>query len=330
MPSVYQVAMNPIGKDRNLARKCYGTGSAVLVHVRTWPYGHGRRFTLRVGPRLYRRARGPAPPGDGSTRSRLDALACARFLYWGLFISAKKKKKKKKKMAVSVHELYPSLLDQCGRGDVRTVQYLLNQGLNVDYIDNKGNFPLLMASSFGRLELIKFLLDEGANIDLVNPRGESALSKAIERGQTEVASLLQQYGAKSKQVSTSSQSQSSLREVLGEEAAASTTSFEQVPKLHGHTRPEISSALKLLLPIASRWANIGVVLGVPIGIVDAIKYDNRNSCSACLREMLIEWLKQVDPPPTWENLIEAIELFDPYIAHKARTHFSSNCYAMIL
>ena len=128
------------------------------------------------------------------------------------------------KMAVSVHELYPSLLDSCGRGDVITVQYLLNQGLNVDYIDKNGDFPLLMASSFGRLELIKFLLDKGASIDLVNPRGESALSKAIERDQTEVASLLQQYGAKNKRISTS---QSSTREVLGEEAATSTTSFER-------------------------------------------------------------------------------------------------------
>ena len=72
-------------------------------------------------------------------------------------------------MAVSVNELYPSLLDSCGRGDVLTAQYLLNQGLNVDYIDKRGDFPLLMASSFGRLELVKFLLDEGASIDLVNP-----------------------------------------------------------------------------------------------------------------------------------------------------------------
>ena len=162
-------------------------------------------------------------------------------------------------------------------------------------------------------------MDLGSSVDLVNPRGESALSKAIERDQTEVVSLLQQHGAKNNQVSTSRQSQSALREVPGEEAATSTTSFEKPPKLHDHTRPEISSALKLLLPIASKWQNIGVLLGVPIEIVDAIKYENRHSYSMCLIEMLTYWLKQVDPPPTWKDLIEAIELFDPYVAHKART-----------
>ena len=226
-------------------------------------------------------------------------------------------------MAVSVNELYPSLLDSCGRGDVLTAQYLLNQGLNVDYIDRRGDFPLLMASAFGRLELVKFLLDEGASIDLVNPRGESALSKAIERGQTEVASLLQQYGAKNKPAYEQSPLRAEVQRV-GEDVS-STTSSEEPPKAHGYSRPELSSAITLLRPIASKWMNIGVVLGVPIDILDAIKYEASQSCNACLREMLRVWLnsKQVDPPPTWDNFIEAIELFEPYIAYKARRDFVS-------
>jgi hypothetical protein len=220
---------------------------------------------------------------------------------------------------VSVEKLYPSLLDSCGRGDVITTQFLLNQGLNVDYIDEKGNFPLLMASWFGRLELIKFLLDEGgASIDLVNPRGESALSKATEEGQTEIASLLQQYGANSEQISTPKQSSGhSVKEELGDDKATTAISHRVGPEVLG-------PALSLLFPVASHWQNIGVLLDISPYALRFIRYDNPNSATGCLREVLIKWVKRVDPPPTWEELMEAIELINPYLAYKGRTYMYFN------
>lgn len=40
-----------------------------------------------------------------------------------------------------------------------------------------------------------------------------------------------------------------------------------------------------------------------------------------LREMLVEWLKQVKPPPTWTQLADAVEPFDPAKAEHLRSTY---------
>ena len=37
--------------------------------------------------------------------------------------------------------------------------------------------------------------------------------------------------------------------------------------------------------------------------------------------MLSEWLKQVDPPPTWKDITEAVETVDANKAQEMRTRF---------
>lgn len=79
---------------------------------------------------------------------------------------------------VTLSDLYPSLLDMCGKGDLCLVKYLLNEGLDVNHVDEEGKFPLLVAScSFGKLEIVKFLLEHGANMDLLNSRKEPPVFK---------------------------------------------------------------------------------------------------------------------------------------------------------
>ena len=81
--------------------------------------------------------------------------------------------------------------------------------------------------------------------------------------------------------------------------------------------PCIRPALSLLLPLAHQWQNIGTLLDIPDGKLDIIKY-NEQGVENHLREMVKLWLKQIDPPPTWSGLAEAVEAFNPSIAEKLR------------
>ena len=65
-----------------------------------------------------------------------------------------------------------------------------------------------------------------------------------------------------------------------------------------------------LKPLASNWKTIGVFLDVDIDDLDRIECEWNGVVIDCLREMLSWWLKQVTPPPTWADLIDAVEQID--------------------
>lgn len=211
-------------------------------------------------------------------------------------------------MAVSIYDLYPSLLDACGRGDVLTAKYLLNEGLDVNYIDHEGDFPLLVASTFGRVAVVDSPLDQGANINLVNSRGESALYVAIKSGRTEVASLLKERGA-------------TLNDVPVKTGSDETTGQTYTPSLY-QEQPQnqevltLSTASRQLIPIADEWENIGLLLNVPDDTLMKIKR-YYSSVKMRIHEVLRIWMKQEQPQNvSWKKLAEAVEPIDPYVAHK--------------
>ena len=59
--------------------------------------------------------------------------------------------------------------------------------------------------------------------------------------------------------------------------------------------------------MADKWKMIGVLLEIPKGRLEDIATKYRDDLHSCLAEMLETWLKQVDPPPTWAAIIEAVE-----------------------
>ena len=70
--------------------------------------------------------------------------------------------------------------------------------------------------------------------------------------------------------------------------------------------PKFSVLLKeLLSKVSDKWENIGLLLDLEIGQLDAIKSGHRDPHD-CFREMLKLWLNRDDPPPTWSAIIEAI------------------------
>ena len=54
--------------------------------------------------------------------------------------------------------------------------------------------------------------------------------------------------------------------------------------------------------------------------MDIISADESDMHSR-LQAMLIEWLKQVHPPPTWIQLADAVELFDQAKAEELRARY---------
>ena len=86
-------------------------------------------------------------------------------------------------------------------------------------------------------------------------------------------------------------------------------------------KPKLKDAFKKLLPLAADWNNIGVLLGIKDNILREIRHNEKQGYD-CLREMLSEWLKIDNPPPTWNSLADAVKLFNAAIAQEIK-----NCIA---
>ena len=54
------------------------------------------------------------------------------------------------------------------------------------------------------------------------------------------------------------------------------------------------------------WINLGLQLNIKERDLKVIQTDSENTKS-CFREMLSTWLKMIDPPPSWEDLLTALE-----------------------
>ena len=75
-----------------------------------------------------------------------------------------------------------------------------------------------------------------------------------------------------------------------------------------------TSLLNELLPseVATIWEQIGVILGVDDDFLETMKINHPDDCKACFMEVLKEWMKQINPPPSWLTIISAIEKFPDY------------------
>ena len=84
-------------------------------------------------------------------------------------------------------------------------------------------------------------------------------------------------------------------------------------------KPELREAFKELLPVASQWKTIGVLLGLPEHVLDQIKSDEEGVNNQ-LQKMISRWLKQTDSSPSWKDLADAVESVDKRKAEKIQNH----------
>ena len=75
------------------------------------------------------------------------------------------------------------------------------------------------------------------------------------------------------------------------------------------SEPELRDVFKKLLPCACRWRSIGILLGMKDHMLENIRRQEYEMVDR-LRSMLTEWLKLVDHPPTWKDIIDAVRPLD--------------------
>lgn len=92
-------------------------------------------------------------------------------------------------------ELQQLALESARTGDVRTLVPMLDAGMPVNLVDEKGNSLLMLASYHGHLPLTKLLLESGAAPDQRNARNQTPLAGVAFKGGLEIAKLLVKHGA---------------------------------------------------------------------------------------------------------------------------------------
>ncbi|WP_083233578.1 ankyrin repeat domain-containing protein [Planctopirus hydrillae] len=97
---------------------------------------------------------------------------------------------------VAVDGLDADLFDAVEFGDREYAELLLDApDVNIDAQDLAGTTILMLASSYGHVELLQIILGRGADPNLQDKQGRTALQRAIESGHLGVVELLKQAGA---------------------------------------------------------------------------------------------------------------------------------------
>ena len=59
-------------------------------------------------------------------------------------------------------------------------------------------------------------------------------------------------------------------------------------------------------PARAKWYDIGLRLGILAGTLDAIAAAHLRNPDECFTNTIKEWLKNDEPQPTWESLVDAL------------------------
>lgn len=81
------------------------------------------------------------------------------------------------------------------RGDIRGVQELLQQGMDIESTDVVGNTPLIFAARYGRNDEVRFLIERGADVNARSRTGGTPLREAVNKMDAETVRLLLDAGA---------------------------------------------------------------------------------------------------------------------------------------
>ncbi|KAJ6417485.1 hypothetical protein OIU84_003247 [Salix udensis] len=63
-------------------------------------------------------------------------------------------------------------------------------GFPINYVDDSGNTPLMIAAREGHADACKILLQRGADCGIINPRGEAAISLARKSSKCKAAEIV--------------------------------------------------------------------------------------------------------------------------------------------
>ena len=78
-------------------------------------------------------------------------------------------------------------------GHIHLVQYINEQGAEIDKINDDGETALFVGSQHGHLQIVQYLLDQNADVH-ASGNGMTALHAAVKHGFVDVANCLMQRG----------------------------------------------------------------------------------------------------------------------------------------
>ena len=82
------------------------------------------------------------------------------------------------------------LFDACESGNIVSVEYLVEQGADVNKINEINETPLFYACKSGNKELVEYLVEQEADVNKENVRGETLLFNACESGNQNLVEYL--------------------------------------------------------------------------------------------------------------------------------------------
>ena len=243
-----------------------------------------------------------------------------------------------------------SLMLSCFAGDTHVTKVLLERGANINLQNEDGITALMMSSYNGHTEIVELLLGYGADLYVMTSIGMTALRVSADNGHKEVTKLLIEQGANrhvtsslpacrkrtaferdstaisTRVVTQDSSSQEArlekiekiLQSLLDNSTASNIPAYVSEKHIKLSEKPTLSKAFRALHLLAYDWQNIGILLNLENNSLKEIDINYRGKPKDCLREMLNLWLVRAIPPPTWEELAEAVEPTDQTIAHKIR------------
>ena len=223
---------------------------------------------------------------------------------------------------------YTALMIASQRGLTKCTEQLVTQkDIDVNLQNSKECTALMLASEKGHTSVVDLLLANNADLEILTTRRCSALFYGVKSNSPAVVKVLLDKGADVKQKTLDGKNITQFAyechkepdhhviEML-QEAQAKVSQAQD-------DKPTLKEAFQLLFPLAHEWHNIGVLLGIPDGDLNAINADNA-AVRSCLREMLRKWLSCVDSRPTWSSLAEAVEPFDPRKVKEIHQKYCSN------
>ena len=228
-----------------------------------------------------------------------------------------------------------SLMLSCFSGDMRVTKVLLGHGADINLQNEEGIAALMMSSYNGHIEIVELLLDHQADVRIMTTIGMTALRFSTENGHTQVKKLLIECCdvqiTRKRSVSTrdsgkitatavkyDSSSQEARLEKI-EEILQSMMSEKAIkPSEMPSEKPTLPDTFRALCTLAYDWQNIGILLNLENNSLKEIDMNCKGKARDSLRETLSLWLARAIPPPTWEELAEAVEFTDQTIAHKIR------------
>ncbi len=229
---------------------------------------------------------------------------------------------------------WSALLLASGLRQLKIVHMLLDAGADVDLQSKIGVSALMFANYFGHTEVARVLLDRGAQVGLQDEDDDSAASGPSEHDkpvklpqrtdsemspQEETSVILEKHTA---QITENTTQIKELKAMF----ASMQLKFGNLQPIknnpsHYPTSLTLRDVYRELLPLASKWNEIGILLNIKPEQLNRIESNHPNDVNRCLSKTIKEWLNGIDPRPTWEELVEAVKLVNGNRAEDIRIKY---------